>query len=70
MSQNKPDVVIVPQSSLVLFEAHNKASLTWLQENTNAEPWQWLGPGLAVDQRYADSLLDGLQEAGFLVGAS
>jgi hypothetical protein len=32
------------------------------------EPWQWLGNGFAVEPRYLDGLIEGIEGDGLTVG--
>ena len=61
----KTDVLIRDEGTIVVFESRTKAALQWIKENVSAEPWQWLGRSLCVDQRYADGLVSLLREGGF-----
>ena len=63
------DFLITNQGSLVGFVARSAAARQWLDDNTNAEGWQYLGSTLWVDHRMADNLLDGIVEAGFAVSS-
>lgn len=53
--------------SLVLVTPGNSAEREWLDENVRSESWQWLGPSLAVDLRFANDLIAGAKDAGFAV---
>lgn len=44
------------------FTPENSEERDWLNQNTNAEPWQWLGRSLHVDTRMAEDLLCGVSE--------
>jgi len=50
--------------SLVLIRPLNLGVSDWLKENTEGE---WFGGALVVEPRYADTLIDGLRDAGYSV---
>jgi hypothetical protein len=54
------------QGSVVLFIPENKTEKKWLQDNTQAEDWQWLGSSLVVDHRMAHDLAEAVAEEGFI----
>lgn len=58
-------MTIADQGSIVLFIARSDEELKWLQENTDAESWQWMGRSLVVDHRLAEDLIQGVRDAGF-----
>jgi hypothetical protein len=53
------------QGSIVVLYSETEDESVWLTDNTNAEPWQFLGRGLAVDYRFAEDLITGVINAGF-----
>ncbi len=53
--------------SIVLRIPQNMAEVEWLEANTDAEDYQWLGAALAVEWRYAADILSGVKDAGFPV---
>ncbi len=53
--------------SIVLLIPQNMAEVEWLEANTDAEDYQWLGAALAVEWRYAADILSGVKDAGFPV---
>lgn len=58
-------MIIDDQGSIVLFIPRNSEELTWLEDNTSADSWQWLGGSLAVDHHMAEDLIEGIRNAGF-----
>ncbi len=38
----------------------------WLKRYVQAEPWQMMGRGIAIEWRYVDAIEEGLSEAGFV----
>lgn len=61
----KPDVVVSRLSSIVVLNPQNDKSRRWLKKNTNTQSWQWSHVGLAVDQRFAQPILESLRSLGF-----
>lgn len=61
------DVTIHNEGSLMLFELHSDGVREWFDFNVATDPWQWLGPNIAVDQRFAVDLADELISDGFTV---
>lgn len=55
------------EGSIVLLQPDSDAEREWLEENTDSEPYQWLGPNLAVEWRYAAAIINGMNEEGFNV---
>lgn len=49
---------IEDHGTIVLFRPLDDASREWLENNTNAEAWQWWAGALAVDHRAARELLE------------
>jgi hypothetical protein len=56
---------ISDEGSVVLFTPDNTQEKQWLDENTTYEPYQWLGPSLVVEHRFAVDIVEGVKEAGF-----
>lgn len=48
------------EGSMVLITPDSDADQEWLDENLETEGWQWLGKSLAVDQRFAEDLIEGM----------
>jgi hypothetical protein len=55
--------------SIALLIPLTNAGREWLESNVNPEPWQWFGPGLAVEPRYLGALLNGALDDGLEVEA-
>ena len=62
-----PDIRVTDHGSVLLIEPLTPAAKAWIDENVSAEPWQWFGPALAVEPRYAGALLDGAISDGLEV---
>jgi hypothetical protein len=55
-------------SGTVLIGPESARESRWLKRHVSAEPWQWLGEGVAVDARMAGAILEAAQKVGFKVG--
>lgn len=53
--------------SVVGVTPMNQAAREWLDANAQAEPWQWQGETLNIDQRMAPPIIDAAVAAGFAV---
>lgn len=62
------DVNVNFSGSVVGFTPLNDTAKTWISDNCVTEGWQWLGPTLYVDTRYADDIQDGMENDGLEVG--
>jgi hypothetical protein len=66
MSQpGHPDVNIENHGTLFLFRLNTPEVKAWVEENVQVESHQWFGGALAVEHRYAESLAQGILDAGF-----
>ena len=63
----RPDFTLDNEGSIFLLTPNNKRASSWITKNVQVESWQRFGKGVAVDQRYVDDLVNGIQEAGFVV---
>jgi hypothetical protein len=61
------DVQVDNQGTIVAITPLSDAAREWLNENVQAESWQWVGDTLGVEPRYAGPLLEGMQAAGLTV---
>lgn len=59
-----PDIQVENGGTLFLFRPLTDKAKQWLDENVQAESWQWYGPALVVDHRYAVELALGAQKDG------
>jgi hypothetical protein len=55
--------------AIVLLIGETAAGLAWLQENLCTEPWQWLGPSIAIEPRAVADILAGARDDGMEVAA-
>jgi len=63
----EPDVIVDDYGSIVGITPMTPAARKWIDENCQAEPWQWLGLTLHVDYRLADAVLAGMSEDGLTI---
>ena len=61
------DILIENHGSIILFRPLCRQAKRWLQDNAQAESWQWFGGALAVEPRCAADLANGAEEAGLEV---
>lgn len=61
------DVEIENHGTVFRFLPVTAAAREWIDENVEAEPYQWMGPALIVDHRMARDLADGMVRAGLRV---
>jgi len=65
-----PDIAVIDEGSLVIFDLRSKAAVTWVSENVDTETWQWRGATLVVDLHYAADLIERIESAGLSVEQS
>jgi len=56
-----------PMCTVYSFELMTDAARQWVDENVQAEAWQWLGHSLAVEHGYTRELAQGMLDAGLNV---
>ncbi len=61
------DVSTDLQGTIFAFHVNTPAGREWFAENVETESWQWLGNTLGVEPRYAERIVQGLQDAGLTV---
>ena len=61
------DVRVAHSGSISLVTPLSTAAREWVRDNVETEGWQWLGGALAVEPRYVDNLLHGMEGAGLTV---
>jgi hypothetical protein len=62
-----PDVLVHDHGTIFLLDPQTDAGTAWMQENCQAESWQWQGPCLAIEPRCAGAVVEGMLEAGLVV---
>lgn len=60
----KADFEINNCGSIIMFIPMNDGAKDWLESNTDG---MWFGGGLAVEPRYSEGLIQGIQEEGFTI---
>ena len=66
-NESNPDVLISDQGSLFLVTPMSEAARDWVSENVQLEGWQWMGISFAVEWRFAQDLISGMQGDGLEV---
>ncbi len=61
------DVEVENHGTVFLFRPLTPRGFEWIEDNVQAESWQWFGNALTVDHRYAVDLATGMQSAGLEV---
>ena len=60
-----PDFDVTFHGSVVSFAPLTPAARTWVDDNVQLEPWQWLSNvTFVVDRRFAQPLIEGILSAG------
>lgn len=54
-------------ASVVMVEPVSDEAKAWVSENVGLEGWQYLGNSFAVEPRYVDDLIAGMQGDGLEV---
>jgi hypothetical protein len=67
MRKPKIDVVVTNDGTVFRFMPNTKKAERWMKDCVQAEPWQWFGNSLVVDQRYSRGLAEAMQEAGLVL---
>ncbi len=62
-----PDVIVHNGGSIFQFEPLTEAAKDWIEENVQAESWQFMGSSLCVEHRYAGDLAAGMIADGLVV---
>lgn len=61
------DVEVKDEGSLILLIPKNSEAKQWMNDNLGLEEWQWYGGGAAIEYRYADDIIEGMQNDGLTV---
>lgn len=62
--KNNTDIFVERAGSIVCITPITPAGREWIDENCPSEPWQWTNATLTIDRRFADEIMEGMQEAG------
>jgi hypothetical protein len=60
----KADILIRDEGTIVALSPVTKRGRAWVDDNLQAEPWQWLGGALCVDHRMAQDIINGMTMDG------
>lgn len=63
----KADVQVLNGGSVVMVKPVTQAAQEWVDEHVVLEDWQWMGGAFAVEPRYLDNLLVGMEIDGLTV---
>lgn len=61
------DVSVSNHGSVILFAPLTDKAREWINDNVQAEGWQFFGGSLAVEPRFAFELTQGMKDAGLEV---
>lgn len=61
------DVTVQNEGTILLFHLNTEAAQEWVEHHVETESYQWFGPALVVEHRYADTLVAGMQNDGLEV---
>ena len=61
------DLEVSRHNCIFLLTPLTSEGRAWLHENIHAEPWQWLGNSLSVDQHYVAEIVVGAMNDGLQV---
>ena len=61
------DIEVKNEGSVVLLIPMSSRGKAWIDDNLQLEGWQWYGNAAAVEARYADAIVDGMQDDGLEV---
>ena len=61
------DVLVENHGSIAMLTPMSPEARKWVDENVQVEPWQRMGASIACEPRSLDTLVEALQEDGFVV---
>lgn len=64
MTRKREDILIRDEGTIVALSPVTKRGRAWVDDNIQAEPWQWLGGALCVDHRLAQDIIEGMAGDG------
>lgn len=62
------DVIATSHGSIVAVCPVTPAAKEWVEEHVALESWQWMGNMFAVEPRYLEDLLMGMEQDGLTCG--
>lgn len=63
-TMRKADIFIRDEGTIIVLSPATKRGQAWMDDNIQAESWQWMGGGLCVDHRMAQDIIDGMTIGG------
>ena len=63
----RADVHVINHGSVVAFHLLSQNAKTFVDENVQAEGWQFMGDALCDDYRFAGDLAEGMRENGLVL---
>lgn len=61
------DVRVTHHGSVTLVKPLTPAAHVWVDEHAQLESWQWLGASFAIEPRYVENLVSGMEHDGLQV---
>lgn len=61
------DFFVHNEGTICMFHPFSEGAKAWTKEMVQLEPYQWMGHAFAVEHRFVEDLLQGIQDAGFSV---
>lgn len=61
------DFQVANHGTVALLRPVSEAGKTWAEENITTEPWQHFGGAIAVEPRYLDAIVQGIEADGLEV---
>jgi hypothetical protein len=58
------DIQIQDDGTIILFTPMSPEGKEWVEENLSLESWQWMGRSFAVEDQYADAVINSMTEDG------
>jgi hypothetical protein len=54
--------LVTDEGTVVFITPVSDSARRWVDENLSLEPWMWMGSGFAIEHRYADDILEAMNE--------
>jgi virulence-associated protein VagC len=61
------DVTVRDEGTVVVITPVSRRAKAWIENNLQAESWQWIGDAMVVERRYAAELGDAMRGEGLVV---
>jgi hypothetical protein len=59
-----------PMTTVYLLTPLTEPAREWVSENLVVQPWQRLGPGIAIEHRFIGGVVEGIINDGLTVGGT